>query len=69
MLRGLLFRYKFNKRCNEWLVPNTKTKWVLQIFKQQGYWSGVRYNIFYNKKTKYFYAMPRTNVSSMGTAL
>lgn len=63
MLRGLLFRYKFNKfikRCNEWLAPNTKTKWVLQIFKQQGYWSDVRYNIFYNKQTKSFYALPRT---------
>lgn len=59
-----LFRFiEFNNQIGEELIGPIKVDVVLNVFEQQGYWSGVKHNIFYENGR--FYAQMRafgTNV-------
>jgi hypothetical protein len=51
------FRQGFEKVLNEfgeYLIGDVKTNHIIDVFKLQGYWSGVLYNVYFDFKTNDF---------------
>lgn len=41
--------------CGEALLPDTTDLYIFEVFKKQGYWSGVRYNISFSEDLGFEY--------------